>query len=109
VAQQVKIILVDDIDGGTADETVRFSLDGSQYEIDLSEKNAKAFREAVKPYTDKGRKVTARAAAGKSKPGPARNQEAAQIREWARANGYTISERGRVQSGIVEAYRRAHA
>lgn len=106
MAQQVKVILVDDIDGGAADETVRFSVDGTDYEIDLSEKNARNFRDALQPFTNKARKVAARSARGRATAAP-RSQEAAKVREWARANGYSVSERGRVQADIIEAYRRA--
>ncbi|MBD7994956.1 Lsr2 family protein [Arthrobacter sp. Sa2CUA1] len=106
MAQKVKIILVDDLDGGSADETVRFGLDGSQYEIDLSTDNAKNLRAALKSYVDAGRKTSGRTGRPRS-TGAARSNEAAQIREWARNNGYTVSERGRVNSEIIEAYRAA--
>lgn len=106
MAQQVKVILVDDIDGGTADETVRFSVDGTDYEMDLSEKNARNFREALQPFTAKARRIAARGTRGRPAATP-RSQEAAKVREWARANGYSVSERGRVQSEIIEAYRRS--
>lgn len=105
VAQKVKIILIDDVDGGEADETVRFGLDGVQYEIDLSEAHAKELRSALGGYISSAR----RSNSSKQRPAaaPARNQEAAQIREWAKENGYNVSARGRVNSEIVEAYRAA--
>ncbi|GAA1347589.1 Lsr2 family protein [Arthrobacter koreensis] len=106
MAQKVKIILVDDLDGGSADETVRFGLDGSQYEIDLSNDNAKNLRAALKQYVDAGRKTGGRTGRPRG-TGTSRSNEAAQIREWARSNGYTVSERGRVNSEIIEAYRAA--
>lgn len=106
MAQKVKIILVDDLDAGSADETVRFGLDGSQYEIDLSTDNAKNLRAALKPFLDAGRKVGGRTGRPRS-TGSTRNNEAAQIREWARNNGFTVSERGRVNSEIIDAYRAA--
>ena len=108
MAQKVKIILVDDLDGGSADETVRFGLDGSQYEIDLSTDNAKNLRAALKAYVSAGRKTGGRTGRPRG-TGAARSNEAAQIREWARNNGYTVSERGRVNSEIIEAYRAAQA
>ena len=107
MAQKVKIILVDDLDGGSADETVRFALDGSQYEIDLSKDNAKNLRDALKTYVDAGRKVGGRTGRPRSTGSSSRNNEAAQIRECARKNGYTVSERGRVNSEIIDAYRAA--
>jgi len=108
VAQKVKIILIDDIDGGEADETVRFGLDGVQYEIDLSEAHASELRAALADYTSAARRSSQTKQQRSSAPAPSRNQEAAQIREWAKENGYNVSSRGRVNSEIVEAYRAAH-
>ncbi|MEG9246568.1 Lsr2 family protein [Arthrobacter sp. Soc17.1.1.1] len=112
MAQKVKIILIDDIDGGEADETVRFGLDGVQYEIDLSEAHAAELRAALGDYVGAARrsnssKQRSSGSAASGAPSPSRNQEAAQIREWARENGYDVSSRGRVNSEIVEAYRAA--
>lgn len=104
MAQKVKIILIDDLDGGEADETVRFGLDGTQYEMDLSSAHADELRKMLAPYISSARREN------QSKPrqaAPARNQEAAQIREWAKANGYNVSSRGRVNSEIIDAYRAA--
>ena len=60
MAQTVKIILEDDLDGGPADETVRFGLDGAQYEIDLSSANADKLRAAIRPYVGKARRAQAK-------------------------------------------------
>ena len=109
MAQKVNIILVDDLDAGSADETVKFGLDGTQYEIDLSTDNAKNLRAALKPYLDAGRKVGGARTGRPRAAGAARSNEAAQIREWARNNGYTVSERGRVNSEIIEAYKAAQS
>ncbi|MCZ2401962.1 Lsr2 family protein [Paenarthrobacter sp. Z7-10] len=110
MAQTVKIILEDDLDGGPAEETIRFALDGVNYEIDLSEGNSTALRNAFGPYVAKARRVTGRAA--KNRPAAAaasRSQEVGQIRSWARENGYQVRERGRIQAEIQEAYYRAKA
>ncbi|MPY12142.1 Lsr2 dimerization domain-containing protein [Arthrobacter bussei] len=109
MAQKVKIILIDDIDGGEADETVRFGLDGVQYEIDLSEAHASELREALAAYVGAARRSnqTKQRSSSAGAPSASRNQEAAQIREWAKENGYNVSSRGRVNSEIVEAYRAA--
>jgi hypothetical protein len=107
VAQKVKIILIDDIDGNEADETVRFGLDGVQYEIDLSEEHASELRSALAEYVGAARRSNSSKQQRPSAPSPSRNQEAAQIREWAKENGYNVSSRGRVNSEIVEAYRAA--
>jgi Lsr2 len=109
MAQKVQVILVDDIDGGPADETVLFSYAGTSYEIDLSTANAAKLRDAFAPYVDTARRVGGRSAAGRgrSRRGAGDNRTA-QIREWARANGHQVNERGRVAAGIVEAYDKAH-
>jgi nucleoid-associated protein Lsr2 len=110
MAQKVQVILVDDIDGGPADETLSFSLDGVSYEIDLSTANAAKLRGSFAPYVGHARKVGGRSSAGRGRArrGSGDNRTA-QIREWARANGHPVNERGRVAGGIVAAYDKAHA
>lgn len=101
--------LIDDLDHGEADETVKFGLDGVQYEIDLSSKNASTLREALAPYVSAGTKVgraSAAAGGGGRRRGAQtldREQNRA-IREWARSKGKTISERGRIPEEIVAEY-----
>ena len=108
MAQKVKIILVDDLDGGSADETVRFGLDGASYEIDLSSGNASELRSALERYVAKGRKTSGGRAA-RTKAPSGRNQDSAQIRQWARDNGYAVNSRGRIQAEIQEAYQKANS
>ena len=109
MAQKVQVVLVDDLDGGTADETVTFSLDGVSYEIDLSTANAAALREAFASWVGHGRRVggrtrtTGRRASG-SGSGRASSSESAAIREWARSNGFTVNERGRIPAEVKAAY-----
>jgi hypothetical protein len=101
MAQKVSIIMVDDIDGGDADETVTFSLDGTGYEIDLSAANAAKLREAVSPFVGHARRLTGRKPAAK-KPSAGSTKE---IREWARANGWPdLGNRGRVPADVQRAY-----
>lgn len=108
MAQKVKIILVDDLDEGAADETVRFGLDGVSYEMDLSTANAVSLRKALEPFVAKARKTSSgRATRGRATA--ARNQDSAQIRQWARDNGYTVNSRGRIQAEIQEAYQKANS
>ncbi|WP_432536579.1 histone-like nucleoid-structuring protein Lsr2 [Kineococcus arenarius] len=123
MAQRVQVLLVDDIDGGDAAETVTFSLDGVDYEIDLSEEHAGALREALAPWVGHARKVSGRTGGGsrRSAPrekgqgrsgsgagsGPARDTGA--VRTWAKENGYTVSDRGRISAEVVQAYDDAHA
>ena len=108
MAQKVKIILVDDLDGGSADETVRFGVDGVSYEIDLSSDNAAELRSAVERFVSHARK-TAGGRATRNKVMSGRNQNSAQIRQWARDNGYSVNSRGRIQAEIQEAYQKANS
>lgn len=103
MAQKVEIILIDDLDDGHADETIRFGVDGSEYEIDLSTAHADEFRSAVRSYMDAGRKISRT----KSAPSITRNQETAKIRDWARKSGRKVSSRGRISAEVAEAYRAA--
>ena len=120
VAQKVQVILVDDLDGGEATETVSFSLDGISYEIDLSEENALSLREALAPYVGNARRVGGRGGgrtrrSGGREPAAAaapaerggRRSDATAIREWAREHGYEVSDRGRISAEIREAYENA--
>ncbi|WP_131747847.1 Lsr2 family protein [Frankia sp. Cppng1_Ct_nod] len=113
MAQKTIVSLIDDLDGHEADETVRFGLDGASYEIDLSEKNATKLRESLAPFVGAARRSGGRATAARRGPRGASRRtggtdRTADIREWARANGYTVSDRGRIASNIVEAYDKAH-
>ena len=110
MAQKVQVLLVDDVDGGTADETVTFGLDGVTYEIDLTSQNAAKLRDAFAQWVANARKVSGRSSgrsAGRSastSSRSARSNEAQQIREWAKANGYQVSERGRISAEVKMAY-----
>jgi hypothetical protein len=108
MAQKVNIILVDDLDGSEADETVSFALDGTSYEIDLNDKNAAKLRDALSGYIGHARKVSTtrkrRSSASSSSSGPS----ARELRDWARSNGYEVSDRGRVPAEVREAFEAAH-
>lgn len=99
--------VVDDFDGSELEEgqaeTVKFSLDGTNYEIDLSKQNAKGLRDALKPYTKVATIVTARRT-----PGGANKSNKAELsaaREWLNANGHQVSSRGRIPGELMELYR----
>lgn len=112
MAQKVQVLLVDDIDGGEADETVTFALDGKSYEIDLTTDNADKLRDALEPYTKGGRRTGGRAATTRGKARPAAagaGQDTAKIRAWAKENGYEVNDRGRVPATVREAYEKANA
>lgn len=100
-------VLEDDIDGGDATETVTFGLDGVAYEIDLAETNAAALRAAVGSWTEHARRTGGRRARGRSTASTTR-QDLNEVRSWGRANGYTVSDRGRVSREVQDAYDKAH-
>lgn len=111
MAQKVQVILVDDIDGGEAEESVSFALDGVNYEIDLSAENAEALREALSAWVGHARRVGGRAGSGRGR-GRARSAgpkaDLGEVRAWARDNGYQVSDRGRVSAEVMTAYDSAH-
>ncbi len=106
MAQKVNIVLVDDIDDSDADETVRFALDGVEYEIDLTRAHAEELRGALALYIGHARKSGGRRPRGRRSA--ASEVSAADIREWARQNGWDVPARGRVSSEVREAYAAAH-
>jgi hypothetical protein len=110
MSKQVITVLTDDLDGGDADRTLEFGLDGVNYTIDLSEKNAGKFRKALDPYlavasrvgrTATNGRIASRATAVPSRANRDQNQA---IREWATKNGYKVSDRGRIPASVVEAF-----
>ncbi|WP_121253158.1 histone-like nucleoid-structuring protein Lsr2 [Nocardioides ferulae] len=114
MAQKVHVVLVDDIDGSDATETITFGLDGTSYEIDLNDDNAAKLREAMAPYLGHARKVTGGSRRGSSRRGSSASSangsgpSAKEIRDWARENGHDVPERGRVSAEVREAYAAAH-
>jgi hypothetical protein len=106
MAQKVTVTLQDDLDGGPADETVRFGLSGAEYEIDLSTKNATAFRAKLAPFIEHARKA-GRGQAGRPARTAASRQRSGDIRAWAKGHGIAVSERGRIPASVVEHYQAA--
>ncbi len=109
MAQKVQVVLIDDIDGGAAVETVSFSVDGTKYEIDLNAENAARLRDDVAKWTVNARKVAASSRGRRS--GASRKSsrgDAHDIREWARTQGMEVPERGRVSRELRDAYDAAH-
>jgi hypothetical protein len=108
MAQKIQTLFIDDIDGGTAEGTVRFGLDGTEYEIDLSAKHSEELHKVLANYVAHGRK-----APGATRRGPrgrrsgASTVDTAKVREWAKGHGYDIKERGRVPANVVEKYQAA--
>lgn len=111
MAQKTQVVLVDDLDGGDAEESVSFALDGASYEIDLSAGNAEGLREALAPYVGHARRVSGRGGrtrASAVRPTTGRRADLSEVRVWARENGYEISDRGRISGDVIEAYEAAH-
>lgn len=104
MAQRVNIVLVDDLDGTEADETVTFGLDGTTYEIDLSSLNAKKLRHSLSDFIEVARRVNGkrRRSVGKSRV------DTKAVREWAKEQGMTVSNRGTLSADVVKAYEAAH-
>jgi Lsr2 len=107
MAQQIQTLFIDDLDGGAAEGTVRFALDGTDYEIDLSSKNSDELHAALQKYVDHARKVGGSARRSGARGRRSSTADTRAVRAWARENGYDIKERGRVPAGLVEKYQAA--
>jgi outer membrane protein TolC len=111
MSQKHIVQLIDDLDEGTADETVNFSIDGAAYEIDLSDKNAQRLRDALAEFvaharrSNRGPRPSANGS-GERKARVARGdrEQTGAIRQWARSNGYKIGDKGRIPANVLEAY-----
>jgi hypothetical protein len=112
MAKQATVRFIDDLDGSEASGTFDFSLEGRNYQIDLSDENAAKLREALTPFIDAARKAGGRGRSQRQTPStekPARSsrEETQAIREWARQNGHQVSDRGRIPKSVLEAYQAA--
>ena len=111
MAKKTTVVLVDDLDGTEIEkgegETVYFALDGVSYEIDLKESNAAELRDAFQPYIDGGRRVARGARAGLALRAPrsSSKEDLGAVREWLRARGHAVSDRGRIPATLLEEYR----
>ena len=106
MAQKVTVTMEDDLDGGPADETVRFGLGGAEYEIDLSKQNATALRRTLAPFIGHARKA---GRGPRRRPGrtASSRERSADIRAWAQGQGIEVSARGRIPASVVEQYEAA--
>jgi Lsr2 len=106
MAQKITVALEDDLDGGSADETIRFAIGGTQYEIDLSKKHATAFRRKLAPFIEHARKASRgqRRRVGRS---AASRERSGDIRAWAKDQGIAVSARGRIPASVVAQYQAA--
>jgi hypothetical protein len=106
MAQRTIVSLIDDLDGREATQTVKFGLDGVEYAIDLSDKNAEKLRKALAPFAGKARKLRRSSRSSRGVQGGASPRE---VRAWAKANGYKVPDRGRVPGEVRDAFDKAHA
>jgi hypothetical protein len=111
MAQKVQTLFIDDLDGSAAEGTVRFALDGTEYELDLNAEHAQQLRGALAAYMRAAR----RAAAGSRRParggrrGPVGEVNTTEVREWARTRGIEVKERGRIPAELVVKFKAASA
>lgn len=111
MAQVVTRTFIDDIDGSEAERTFAYTVDGIDYEIDLSAANIKEFNDAIAGFVESSRKAARRSATGSKqravKPGSNKEQNQA-VREWARGQGLPVSERGRIAADVQAKFDAAH-
>jgi hypothetical protein len=111
MAQKVQTLLIDDLDGGHAEDTVRFGLDGAEYEIDLSAQHAEALRQALAPYVSAARRAPGAAARRPGRSGrraaSAGAPDPTSVREWAKSQGIEVKDRGRVPAELVARFKAA--
>jgi hypothetical protein len=112
MAQKIETLLIDDLDGKEAEGTVRFGLDGAEYEIDLSAKNAEALRKALEPYVSAARRASGSVARRPGRNGrraatAAAEPDSTAVREWAKAQGIEVKDRGRVPAELVVKFKAA--
>ena len=113
MAQRVQTLLIDDLDGGEAEGTVRFGLDGAEYEIDLSAGHADALRRALAPYVSAARRAPGgtgrRPGQGGRRAAGAGAADPVAVREWAKSQGIEVKDRGRVPAELVVKFKAATA
>lgn len=111
MGRQINIELIDDLDGtalGGEGVTIHFAVNGTEYSIDLSKENADGFHDALAPYVKAGRKIASNTKRSAGRGRAQRASDTKAVRDWARDNGYEVSDRGRLPADIVEAFAAAH-
>ena len=110
MAQKIQTLFIDDIDGSAAEGTVRFGLDGAEYEIDLNAEHAKALRDVLARYISAGRRFSgsgARRPVRRGRRASASGLNTTEVREWAKAQGIDVKDRGRVPAELVVKFKAA--
>lgn len=108
MARTTIIETVDDLNGGPADQLVKFALDGAHYEIDLNSDNADTLRQLLDPFVTHGRRTGGRQRRSQAEPTRNSREWLSNVRDWARNNGFTVSDRGRIPKAVRAAYAKAH-
>lgn len=111
MAQHFQTTYIDDLDGtdlGEVANTLSFAFEGKEYSIDLSDDNADTFRQAMAPYIEAGRRITGKTNASRKPAATTSKTNTKAVREWARANGYEVSDRGRIPTEVMQAYNAAN-
>jgi hypothetical protein len=111
-----RVVLTDDLDGTEAAQTITYTIDGQEYEIDLSEENVQRFHDALEPFVSKSREVERQPLPsrrssrgdGRRRSGASGRPDIAQIRDWAMGRSMDVSRRGRIKKEIIDAYDQAH-
>ena len=110
MAQKIQTLFIDDLDGSEAEGTVRFGLDGTEYEIDLNAEHARALRDALARYVGAARRPGgARRPARSARRAPKSGLNSTEVREWAKAQGIEVKDRGRVPAELVVKFKAASA
>lgn len=93
----MQTLFIDDLDGSAAEGTVRFGLDGTEYEIDLNTEHARQLRDALAAYVRAGRRASggSRRPARGARRAPGSGLNTTEVREWAKAQGIEVKDRGR--------------
>ena len=109
MAQKIQTLFIDDLDGGEAEGTVRFGLDGTEYEIDLSAQNAEALRKALARYVSAARRPpgSPRRPSRNGRRASANGLSTTEVREWAKAQGIEVKDRGRIPAELVVKFKAA--
>lgn len=110
MAQKIQTTITDDLDGSEADGTFRFGLDGTDYVIDLNAAHAKELRKELTKYVEAGRKAVTsgrRTVHRGNRPGAGAGPETATVREWAKAQGIEVKDRGRIAAELMVKFQSA--
>jgi Lsr2 len=105
--QRVEVRLEDDLTGGPADETVKFGLDGLEYEVDLSTRHAAELRRLLAPFVERARRVRPQRSRARARTAASR-ERSRDIRAWAERQGFSVAEHGRLPGNIIQEYDIAH-